>query len=406
MALAKSSKARRIVPGAISLVLVALGPRGLLAEPAESTAQAEPSPDAAKPAPAADREAEATRLAWHDEYERAQAALLAERDQEAALLFERLIYSARTTEDRRVAEEFTKLARARVARERLRREAPHLRTTDELSILYTTAFIYGFGSSGWLALQIKPQTFPGAVLPFIGITTATVGGVAIADNYRPFRLGVPQAIAAGMYLGLGEGIWLIGYQHSRATRRDDGSHWKSETVSTLLWTSATVGAATGGIVGGLREPKPGEASLTTSAALWSGLFGSFLGPALQPDEERAGETGFITGGIGYNLGLLAGWIAAQRVSPSIARVRFVDLGGLAGGLLGAGGYLLAAGDDAEPRSGLLAAALGLGSGLGLAWWATDGVDAEVGGASATRQAWAPTLMPVDGGWMVGASGTL
>jgi hypothetical protein len=350
----------------------------------------------------------AEHAAWRDRYDAARQALVDGRDQEAAAEFEDLVQSAPTSEDRKVAEEFAAVARERAGNKRREPLQPKIRTTDELSILYTTAFLYGFGTSGWLTLQIKPQSFPAAVLPFLALTTASVGGVAIADRYRPLRLGVPQAISTGLYLGVGEGIWLTGYQHSQATRTGDSEEgqWRAETVATLLWTGGTVGAATGALVGGYFQPTPGQTSFTASAALWGGVFTGLVSPVFVADSERASETAFITGLVGYNLGMAAGAYWAGEVSPSIARVRFVDLGGLAGGLVGAGAYLLAVGDDAEARGGLLASGIGLGAGLSLSWWATAGMDQASSKTPTALESIRPIAAPLRGGWMFGVSGAL
>src|SRR5690606_27348687 len=146
------------------------------------------------------------------EFATARSALLAERDEEAAQQFDELARKAPTAEDRRVAEEFADLARERLRAERLKAPAPHLRNADEMSVLHTTAFTYGFGTSAWVALQLEPQTFAAAVLPFVAITAAAVGGVAVIDQHRLFRLGVPQAISSGTSISFIEGLWLVGYQ--------------------------------------------------------------------------------------------------------------------------------------------------------------------------------------------------
>jgi len=48
--------------------------------------------------------------------------------------------------------------------------------------------------------------------------------------------------------------------------------------------------------------------------------------------DKKSDTGLLAAGIALNLERLVGFARAQ-VSPSVARVRFIDLGGLSGGLL-------------------------------------------------------------------------
>jgi hypothetical protein len=344
---------------------------------------------------------------WHERYERAQELLVQGEEGRAAGEFDALAKTAKTPEDRAVAEEMAKVARARVAYEARRPVTGHLRTSDELSLLYTTAFAYGFGTSAWLALQVQPKNLATAVIPFVVITSAAVGGVAVADDYRPFRLGVPQSIAAGMFLGVGEGAWLVGYQHAAATRRDDDSRWKAPTVSTVLWAGATLGGLTGGLLGAWREPTPGRVSFAASASLWPGFVAS-MGAAALRDGERRNETAFAAGALAYNLGLGAAIAFGPDLSPSVARVRFVDLGGLAGCLLGVSSYLLATGSDNSARGGLAAAALGSTAGLAVSWWATSGMKPEVRAPDEPTSAFrmSPVFAPIEHGWTVGVAGTL
>jgi hypothetical protein len=313
--------------------------------------------------------------AYRERFERARTALIDNRDEEALAEFEALEKDAPTAEDRRVAEEFATLARERVSARQRELPPPHLRTTDELSVLYTTAFTYGFGTSAWLALQVKPSNFAAAVLPFVAITGAAVGGVALVDSYSPFRLGVPQSISAGTLLGTLEGVWLAGYQNAVASRRDEQS-WRSPTVATVLWAGATLGGVAGGLLGAVREPTPGQVSYTTSGGLWGGIAGALIAGAAESQTSYRAERAYAVGALGYNLALIAALATSPQLAPSVARVRLVDLGGLAGGLLGAGGYLLVADEGSSSRAAMGAAAGGALLGLGLSWWATSGMPEE------------------------------
>ncbi len=336
--------------------------------PAEKPLTVESQPT---PAPQVVEDAEAYRA----RFARARAALIDNRDEEALAAFEILAEDAPTAEERRVAEEFANLARERVAARQRELPPPHVRTTDELSVLYTTAFTYGFGTSAWLALQVKPSNFAAAVLPFVAITGAAVGGVALVDSYSPFRLGVPQSISAGTILGTLEGVWLVGYQHAVASRRDE-DQWGSPTVATFLWAGATLGGVAGGLIGAAREPTPGQVSYTTSGGLWGGIAGALIAGAAESQTSYRAERAYAIGALGYNAALLAALATSPQLAPSVARVRLVDLGGLAGGLLGAGGYLLIADDAASSRAAMGAAAGGALLGLGFSWWATSGMPEE------------------------------
>jgi hypothetical protein len=84
-----------------------------------------------------------------------------------------------------------------------------------------------------------------------------------------------------------------------------------------------------------------------------------------------GEELLLGAAIGHGVGAVGGLISAGEVAPSIARVRFLDLGGLSGGLVGAGVYLIAAGDNnVNGRAISAVTAAGIGTGLGLSWYLT------------------------------------
>jgi hypothetical protein len=347
---------------------------------------------------------EPDRSAWDTRYAEARTDFLAGREALADAKFDRLAAQAPTPEDARRAQEMAELSRAKLAR---LEDASVIRTPQELTLLYSTAFVYGLGTSAWVALMTEPKNLGAAVLPFAVLTTASVGSVALFDGYRPFRLGVPQSIASGVYLGFGEGIWAVGLQHAVATRRTDLSVWGDKEVASVLWGGATLGAIGGGLVGSVRHPTPGRVSFTLSTSLWGGFVSSFAATALSPNGDLRTEHAFTSGIIGYNAGLVAGLIFAPRVQPSVARVRFVDLGGIGGGLIGAGTYTLVAGDPGRTRATFGASALGAALGLGLTWWATNGMQTDPSPKSgAVPLAFVPNLVRTPNGWLATVSGQL
>jgi hypothetical protein len=350
---------------------------------------------------------------WRERYQEARTTLLRDQFAEAAREFNALEATAPTREDRALAIELASLARAELARRTLFAQ-PALRTNDELTVLYTTAVFYGLGTSAWLALQLKPQSFGGAIVPFALLTPASVALVAWADNYRPLRHGVPHALAAGMYLGFGEGLWIVGYQSAYAAHHTHVPSWKSERISTALWISSSVGALAGAAVGVLREPTPGRVSFTASTSIWAGLITAFATSAIESDRDARSQHAYLLGAIGYNAGLVTGLLLGPTVAPSVARVRFTDLGGLFGGLLTGGTYALVSRNrDSHVTLGL--AAIGGVLGLGLTWWATSGMPPERGSemlapGSARREntlaCIQPLLTPLRGGFLAGVRGEL
>jgi hypothetical protein len=355
----------------------------------------------AKPASAAPK----VDAAWDERYRHAKTALADGHASAAAEEFAALVEAAPTPEAAALARELLAVARA-TARRIEPGAGAHIRTNDELTVLYTSAFVYGLGTSTWVVLLTEPRNFALALVPFAAFTTAAVGGVAVSDDYRPFRRGVPHAIAAGLFLGSGEAVLAVGLQHAAASRADPASRWGTNAVATAVWAGATAGGLAGGAIGYLREPTPGRVSFTTSAGIWSGLVAGFAGAALDARARTRTETGFIAGSVGYNLGIASGVMVAPLLAPSVARVRFGDLGAVAGGLVAGGAYAVAAEEHATARGGLGFGALGAAAGFGLTWWLTRGMPgdtpAEAGSSGSLRALAAPT----PGGFTLGLSGEL
>jgi hypothetical protein len=361
-------------------------------------------------------QAEETDAAWRVRYERARAALIDERFAEAQAELDALAHSAPTEPDRRVAIELREVARVKAERhgQDSQNGQPAIRDSDEMSVLYTTAVLYGLGTGGWLTLQLQPQTFGTAIIPFAVATTAAVGGLSIADRYRPLRHGIPHAIAAGLYLGFGEGMWLVAYQHAYSTQHAGTSSWHAERVSSALWIGASAGAVVGGLIGALRRPTPGRVSFTASAGIWLGVLSAFAADALNPESKGRAQTTYLVGDIGYNAGLLTGILFGPEFAPSVTRVRFMDLGGLGGALLGAGSYALVANERGSQGS-MGAAAIGGALGLALTFWATSGMQPDrshdklpsaLGSRSPSSSALRAALMPARGGFVAVVTGEL
>jgi hypothetical protein len=349
---------------------------------------------------------------WAERYAHARRALLQEEWSEAERELDALAASAPSAEQRLLAVELASIARAKLDAAALPRAS--LRTSDELTTLYTTAIFFGIGTSAWLALQSEPDNVAGALLPFAALAPLAAGVVALADNYRPLRRGIPHAIAAGMYLGFGEGLWLTSVQRAYASTHADIDHWGAQRISTAVWLSATAGALGGAIIGAINRPTPGRVSFTASTAIWTGALAAFAAHAFEPDDKQRAQSTYLVGALAYNVGLLAGIVFGPVVAPSVKRVRYTDLGGLAGALLVGGGYALLV-DAADSRVGLGLAAVGGAAGLGIATWATrdmapdrshDSLQPILGRRGAQSAAPRPTLIPLRGGFMAGLSGEL
>jgi hypothetical protein len=354
---------------------------------------------------------------WQRRYQQARERLLARDFERARIEFAALASAAPDAPRAALARELASLSAGFQAHGQAGALEPSSaagdgqRTTDELSWLYLTAVAYGLGTGGWLAVQTEPDSAAGGILPALGLAGAAAAAVAFADSRDAFAYGVPQSITTGLTLGVAEGAAWAVWNQSRVRAADE---WEDKMLATVIWGASTLGAVAGGAVGALAGTTPGRASMVGSSGIWTGVLSglavaSLSGNAADERDDRA----LLAGALGLNVGAVAGAILAGPVSPSIARVRFMDLGGIAGGLLAGGIYVSATDgfkreDDGQERGLYATTALGIAAGLGAATYLTRTMPADRG-ASRRRHAAAlraePTLLPVSGGMALGASGS-
>jgi hypothetical protein len=164
----------------------------------------------------------------------------------------------------------------------------------------------------------------------------------------------------------------------------------------------------GAVIGTTVGTTPGRASFVGSAGLWTGAIVGLTALAVSDPSHNNAAGALLAADVGLNLGIVGGMVGASMLSPSVARVRFLDLGGLGGGFLFGG--LAAAidnrNDNGEAVLGLTA--LGAASGLAVAAWATRNMPADrpEERPSATALQLHPALLPVRGGATVGIQGSL
>lgn len=413
---------RRRALALAAAVAASLAPAAARAEgdaaggPGDAPGAADQTPAPAPPAPAATPDA-ARAADWRARYEKARARMVDGDYRAAEVELSALAADAPSESDRVLAAEVASVAKATADRldaatkTLVTPRAPAVRSSDELSLLYATSALYGAGTGVWFLLLAQPDSALTATLPFAAITAAPIIAVATVDGAKKLRPGVPHSVSAGVYLGLGEGMWLVGYQQSRAARLESespgtGARWRPEGVASVLWAGATLGGVVGGVLGSSLVTTPGRVSFTASTTLWSGVITGLAAGALQSDGPARSERAFAIGGIGYNAGLAFGMLGASAVSPSVARVRIVDLLGVAGGLSTLGGYLASVGEpNRRAAEGL--AALGAGAGVALGWIVTAGMAADrPTEAPKAGVVLSPSIVPVPGGASLGVVGAL
>jgi hypothetical protein len=366
-----------------------------------------PAPSASPPPPADDG------ARWKGAYAEARERLLAGDFAEAAGRFEALVQSAPSPEDRSLAESLRDLARTWAARGVTLGPRPAAaevteprtgkRTIDELAQLYGASILYGVGTGFWLDIHTNPNPPGTGVLPMVLFSGLAAGTVVLLDVGHPLPYGVPQSIVSGMNVGFESGLVLSLWNLSQ---HDSNSHWSGTTVADVIWAFSSIGAVGGGALGAALGTTPGRASFVGSAALWTGVFAGFLAAATSSDQDRASNA-LLAAELGVGGGAIAGLVTAGAVSPSIARVRFLDIGAIGGGLLLGGLYVGVAGRNPDPHAGWLSAALGVGGGLGIAWVATAGMAPDrPEERPAPPVAVEPTLTGVRGGATLGVTVTM
>jgi hypothetical protein len=357
--------------------------------------------------------------AWQGRFDHAKQRLRAGEFAKASALFGKLARTASSTADRRLVEELALLSiyweergltfvrRADLGESSLSARARDERTTDEISVLYTNSVLYGLASGGWLATLTEPENLAGFILPSLALGGASAGTVALLDHFDSFGYGVPHSIVSGMYIGLEEGLLWTLWNQASVDREDE---WGMKALSTVIWASTTVGAVTGGVLGSQIGTTPGRASFVSSSATWTGGVIGLATAALSPDDEATDDRALLAAAISLNAVAVAGILAASPVSPTVARVRFIDLGGLAGGLLVGGIYLSAANEDIDAQALMGSLALGIPAGLTATWFLTAGMEEDRPEQESPKRSpvveLEPTVLPVRDGALVGVAGVL
>jgi hypothetical protein len=386
-----------------SLAILFIGFGSLLAGPALAQMTPTPSPTPEQ------------LTSWQGRYSQARTAMLAGDFAVAAEKFAALVDAAPDPVDRLLAAEMTSACRiwaqggyVLTTQRKLALTAPALiedrRTTDEIAILYTNALLYGLFAGVVVDAWTEANSAGSAILPPLALAGASAGIVAVIDRSTHLGYGVAQSIVSGMYVGFEEGIaWMLWHEASAPYSSEFGP----KAVTTMIWGLGTLGAVAGGVVGSAYGTTPGRAALMGSAAMWSGLVaGTFMGGMTGID-----DTALLSSAIALNAGAVLGALAGAEVSPSIARVRFIDLGGLSGGLLLGGLYWAVQDKDVTPRGLLTATSLGMTAGLTAAWLLTRDMETDLPRKHrepSLAERLVPTLVPASTGTglVLGVAGTI
>ncbi len=272
---------------------------------------------------------------------------------------------------------------------------PDERTDDEIVSYYLMSIPYGV-ALGAYATQLMETTSPaGYFFPILGGIGLSAGAMAYADTKQTRSYGEPQAIVSGGLIGLQIGIPIIALAKIGGT----------ESLGIGL-VSVTAGAAAGFFANHTWGTTPGEMSFVGSAALWSNVLG-VLGSAAANGANTNWDKMAAVSLAAVAVGTAGGAAFARQVSPSIARVRYIDFGAIVGGIAFGGTYAALAGSDASDssvRAITLITGTGVLAGAGLAGMLTSGMrrDETRRPGAAT---WSPSVAPTAGGFTAGVGGT-
>lgn len=239
----------------------------------------------------------------------------------------------------------------------------------------TELLLFGAGYGAWLGVAVPLALDADEPAAYgIGLLLGAPAGFLAARQYASARqptYGQTRALTFGGMWGTANGMALaeildLGTQTE--TFCDLGACYEYETGDD---GQALVAA---GIAGGLvgigagaylaRKPIPaGVAATVTLGSMWGGWFG-FAGTFIAGERDDALLTGTMIGG---NAALLATALLAPRWQLSESRARLISVGGIIGGLAGAGLLLIIEPDDDEMAMAVPLATSALGLGLG-AWW--------------------------------------
>ena len=282
------------------------------------------------------------------------------------------------------------------------------RSGSEITVLYSTAAVYGVGMGIWFGAEAKIKD-PGLFLiaPAILGVAAPVGVYFLDSPSLP--RGMPAAIASGMVIGAGEGIGLASYQFV-STNKEDA--WGFRGLSRATAIGATLGGVGGFALGYLQQPSPKSSLLTTSGVLWGAAVGSMYGYGASGKGlgySRANDSASLGGLIGFNVGLAAAAGLSTVYIPSYRALEYMWAGAGIGAAVSLPVYLAYAGKDSPPaKRGLVfsgtATLLGIVAGALLAGTSSDSADSESTSHFAHLDYFMP--MPTANGAMLSLGGRL
>ena len=278
-----------------------------------------------------------------------------------------------------------------------------VRTPEAQQSGRTELLVYGALYGGWLGVAVPlmfdaddPESFGIGLL--LGAPISFFAAKSYADNFAPTE-GQARALTFGGTWGTFQGFMYgnltdIG---TRETCGEFGCYDDSDDGSALV-AAGVVGGLAGIATGALIARKPissGTAAAVTLSGFWGTWFG-FAAGILADQDEDDGDGVIATTMLGGNAALLAAGLTTSQWEMSENRARLISVGGLVGGLAGAGILLLTQPDD---ESGIVVPMLTSAAGLVAGAYWTRNYDVRAPEQDEQRDA---LLNLNDGRWSIGA----
>ncbi len=192
-------------------------------------------------------------------------------------------------------------------------------------LLYGSMLGYGVASGVVLNLQLGIDDLrAGTWLPLLGAGAGLLGAWALDRPLARYE-GARSALSTGLLLGALGGA-SVAWQ--RAFR---GEVSGLAPAAAAVWVGSTAGALLGVGLGVALDPAAGTVSFVRSGGVWGGALGLLTGLAVLTRDDHG-----LYVAAGEALGAVGAAIAARLLHPTPTRVRWMDLGVIAGALVGTG----------------------------------------------------------------------
>ena len=167
----------------------------------------------------------------------------------------------------------------------------------------------------------------GVLLPSLGLAGLSSYGVYALNDQNKFKRGMPRTISLGLRLGFVQSTLLASYAGSEFSEVD------GKTALVGAFAGTTLGGIAGGYVAHKHTISPARASLIESSAIWGGVLTAMGHDALNNGNSE--NEILLSSAVGVFGGALVGALIIDDQALSESRVRYLDLGGIGGGLVAA-----------------------------------------------------------------------